>query len=68
MKVPTRNVVSTEFSARIWAKRNRNGSITIKITDGQTFISTIEEVPGKRCHKHLFRKLKEVLKKSNKWP
>jgi hypothetical protein len=61
---------SMPLSLRIWAERkNAHAPITIKIaSSGAGFISTVREAPGKRCHKHLFSKLKVVLKKNGKWP
>jgi len=62
--------VVVPLSIHIWAKRNHNDSITIKIaSNNPKFISTIEDVPGsKRSHKHLFSKLKAILTKNGKWP
>ena len=61
---------SVPLSIRIWADRkNSSGPVTIKIASNRDgFISTVPEVPGKRYHKHLFSKLKKVLKKSGSWP
>jgi hypothetical protein len=57
------------LSVRVWAKRNPNGTITIKIASNTPkFISTIEDVPGRRMHKHLFGKFKAILQKNGKWP
>jgi hypothetical protein len=57
------------LNIHVWAKRNRNDSVTIKIaSNNPKFISTIEEVPGKRMHKHLFAKLRTILTKNGKWP
>jgi hypothetical protein len=61
---------SAILNVRIWADRkNSNGPITIKIASNRpAFISTVREVPGKRCHKHLFSKLRKVLEKNGSWP
>ena len=66
--VKTETVV-VPLNIHVWAKRNHDESVTIKIaSNNPKFISTIEDVPGKRQHKHLFSKLKAILTKSGKWP
>jgi hypothetical protein len=65
----TTDKVVVPLSVRVWAKRNPNGTVTIRIaSNAPKFISTIEDVPGKRVHKHLFAKFKAILKLNSKWP
>ena len=56
--------VSVTLKARVWLDP-RDGLIRI-VVPGQ-FISTVSERPGKRLHKHLYSKLRAVLKKRGKW-
>jgi hypothetical protein len=60
--------VVVPISVHVWAKRNRNDSVTIKIASNTKFISTVEDLPGKRMHKHPFAKLRTILTKNGKWP
>lgn len=60
----TKARVSATIRARVWLDP-RDGLIRI-VVPGQ-FITTVSERPGKRLHKHLYSKLKAVLKKRGKW-
>ena len=61
--------ITVPLNVHVWANRNHNDSVTIKIaSNNPRFISTVENVPGKRLHKHLFSKLKAILTKNGKWP
>jgi hypothetical protein len=61
---------SVLLSLRVWAHRKHPGDpITIKIASKHPdFISTVRDISGKRCHKHLFSKLKKVMEQEGKWP
>jgi len=41
----------------------------IHITSPSNFITTVNNIPGrKRCHPHLYGKLRDVLQREGKWP
>lgn len=56
--------MSAPLKVRVWYNA-RDGRIRV-VAPGQ-FISTVTDKAGARCHKHLFNKLRTLLKKRGKW-
>ena len=56
--------MSAPLKLRVWYNA-RDGRIRL-VAPGH-FISTVTDKAGARCHKHLFNKLRTLLKKRGKW-
>jgi len=57
--------ISVTLKVRVWVSpKDRR----IRIVSPSNLISTVANEPGMRCHKHLYGKLRNVLKGRGKWP
>ncbi len=56
--------VTATLKINVWLDP-RDGKIRV-VAPGR-FITTVSDQPGQRLHKHLYSKLKAVLKKRGKW-